>query len=87
MEQQVGEPFQSLDDAVCRATLEELLAAEPRTTALFAGNDRVALVLLKHLSAMGRREAAVRKAASSCRKRAVASFGPSRHSQPGSAEH
>jgi LacI family transcriptional regulator len=60
MEQQVGEvpsrfvlPYESLDDAVCRATLEKLLATEPRPTALFAGNDRVALVLLKHLSAMG----------------------------------
>ncbi len=58
--QQLGEvparfvlPFEALDDAVCRDTLEQLLACEPRPTALFAGNDRVALVLLKHLSAMG----------------------------------
>jgi DNA-binding LacI/PurR family transcriptional regulator len=60
MEQQVGPvpprfilPYEALDDSMCRATLEQLLAVEPRPTALFAGNDRVALVLLKHLSAMG----------------------------------
>jgi DNA-binding LacI/PurR family transcriptional regulator len=46
-------PYESCEDSRCRATLEQLLSRSPTPTAVFAGNDRVALVVLKHLAEMG----------------------------------
>jgi DNA-binding LacI/PurR family transcriptional regulator len=45
--------YRDLEDAACAAALERVLETRPAPTAFFAGNDRVALVLLKHLSMMG----------------------------------
>jgi DNA-binding LacI/PurR family transcriptional regulator len=44
-------PFQALEEG--RGALEKLLALAEPPTAIFAGNDRVALMVLKHLSALG----------------------------------
>ncbi len=46
-------PYRDWDDAACAAALERVFASQPAPTAFFAGNDRVALVLLKNLSIMG----------------------------------
>jgi GntR family transcriptional regulator of arabinose operon len=46
-------PYESCDDSRCRATLARLLSLPTPPTAVFAGDDRVALVVLKHLGAMG----------------------------------
>jgi DNA-binding LacI/PurR family transcriptional regulator len=46
-------PCESLADTGCRATLEHLFRQLPRPTALFACNDQVALVVMKHLSGLG----------------------------------
>jgi len=45
-------PFECLEDAGGPAAVERLLAGPSRPTAVFAGNDRVALMLLKHLSTL-----------------------------------
>lgn len=44
--------FEDLEDHSRCEVLAKLLAGEPRPSAVFAGNDRVALMLLKHLSAL-----------------------------------
>ena len=46
-------PYDSLDDSACRATLENLFRQSPRPTALFGCNDRVAMVVMKHLFDLG----------------------------------
>lgn len=46
-------PYRALDDAACAAALERVFETQPAPTAFFAGNDRVALLLLKHLSILG----------------------------------
>lgn len=46
-------PYRDLDDAACATALERVFESQPAPTAFFAGNDRVALVLLKHLTMMG----------------------------------
>jgi DNA-binding LacI/PurR family transcriptional regulator len=46
-------PYENCDDGRCQNTLEQLLSLSPPPTAIFAGNDRMALVVLKHLAAMG----------------------------------
>jgi DNA-binding LacI/PurR family transcriptional regulator len=46
-------PYESCEDGRCRATLERLLSLSPAPTAVFTGNDRVAMVALKHLAEMG----------------------------------
>lgn len=45
-------PFECLEDASGLAALERPLAGQPRPTSVFAGNDRVALMVLKHLSTL-----------------------------------
>jgi len=45
--------YQALTDAACRATLEHLFGQAPRPTALVGCNDRVAMVVMKHLSDLG----------------------------------
>ena len=45
--------YESLSDAACRATIENLFAQLPRPTALVGCNDRVAIVVMKHLSGLG----------------------------------
>lgn len=44
--------FEDIENASGSDAVAELLSAQPRPTAIFAGNDRVALVLLKHLAAL-----------------------------------
>ncbi|HWB99080.1 MAG TPA: substrate-binding domain-containing protein, partial [Bryobacteraceae bacterium] len=46
-------PFEDCEDSLCQATLERILAVSPTPTAVFTGNDRIALLVLKHLAAMG----------------------------------
>lgn len=46
-------PYRAWDDAACAAALERVFETQPAPTAFFAGNDRVALLLLKHLSILG----------------------------------
>jgi DNA-binding LacI/PurR family transcriptional regulator len=46
-------PFESTDNAHCRQTLQRVLAQTPAPTAIFAGNDRVALIVLTQLAALG----------------------------------
>ncbi len=45
--------YESLADATCRSTLEHILGQVPRPTAFFGCNDHIALVIMKHLYAMG----------------------------------
>jgi GntR family transcriptional regulator, arabinose operon transcriptional repressor len=46
-------PYENCDDARCQNMLEQLLSLSPPPTAIFTGNDRMALVVLKHLAALG----------------------------------
>lgn len=45
--------FEDLDENSGEATCQGLMASGTRPTAFFAGNDRVALMLMKHLSSLG----------------------------------
>lgn len=45
-------PFESLDGGLGEETLQKLLTIQPRPTAIFAGNDRTALLVLKHLASL-----------------------------------
>jgi LacI family transcriptional regulator len=46
-------PFEELEGPGGPAAVRALLDAAPRPTAIFAGNDHCALILLKHLAALG----------------------------------
>lgn len=46
--------LEDLDDEHCRKTLERLFAINDPPTAVFGGNDRMALIVLKHLGLLGR---------------------------------
>ncbi len=46
-------PFEKLEGAAGQEAVRKLLAARPRPTAVFAGNDHSALLLLKNLAALG----------------------------------
>lgn len=46
-------PFESTDNLHCRKTLQRVLRQRPAPTAIFAGNDRVALIVLSQLLALG----------------------------------
>ncbi len=46
-------PFEKLDGAAGLEAVRKLLAAKPKPTAIFAGNDHSALLLLKHIAALG----------------------------------
>jgi LacI family transcriptional regulator len=45
-------PFEKLEGAAGLEAVRKLLAAKPKPTAVFAGNDHSALLLLKHLAAL-----------------------------------
>jgi DNA-binding LacI/PurR family transcriptional regulator len=46
-------PFENLDGPAGLSAVREMLERMPKPTAIFAGNDHSALILLKHLSALG----------------------------------
>ncbi len=46
-------PFEKLEGVSGLDAVRKLLAAKPKPTAVFAGNDHSALILLKHLAALG----------------------------------
>lgn len=46
-------PFEKLEGAAGLDAVRKLLASKPKPTAVFAGNDHSALLLLKHLAALG----------------------------------
>ncbi len=46
-------PFEKLEGAAGLEAVRKLLAAKPKPTAIFAGNDHSALLLLKHIAALG----------------------------------
>lgn len=48
-------PLEDMLDSRGAACLQKLLEGHPSPTAFFAGNDRVALLVLKHLARLGRR--------------------------------
>lgn len=48
-------PYADLDDAAYHATLARLMNHDPAPTALFTGNDRIALLVLKHLATLSLR--------------------------------
>ena len=48
-------PLEKISDNSGADVLKTLLEGEPRPTAIFAGNDRIALLVLKHLAALGLR--------------------------------
>jgi DNA-binding LacI/PurR family transcriptional regulator len=48
-------PFENLDGPSGLSAVRGMLAGSPKPTAIFAGNDHSALILLKHLSALGAR--------------------------------
>lgn len=45
-------PFEKLEGTTGQEAVRKLLAAKPKPTAVFAGNDHSALLLLKHLAAL-----------------------------------
>lgn len=45
-------PFESMDNRHCREVLQRVMALSPHPTAIFAGNDRVALIVLSQLAAL-----------------------------------
>jgi DNA-binding LacI/PurR family transcriptional regulator len=45
-------PFEKLESAAGQEAVRKLLASKPKPTAVFAGNDHSALLLLKHLAAL-----------------------------------
>jgi GntR family transcriptional regulator of arabinose operon len=46
-------PFESIESAQCRDALQKVFSRRPAPSAIFAGNDRVALILLTQLTALG----------------------------------
>ena len=45
-------PYETMDDAAGHHALRKLFEQTPAPTALFAGNDRIALLVLKHLASL-----------------------------------
>ena len=46
-------PFEAMEKSQCREALEKVFSQSPPPSAIFAGNDRMALILLTQLAALG----------------------------------